>query len=279
MHRCACSAVSPCSVLAPATHARHAAPPAVAAEFRKRRTQSVVARASARATISLQGVFLEAAALGTLALGRIDGLRKRHEHPRLGALGVFAMDEFEFKAGSLDEFHRVSGEVAAIGQTLFKWIKATLPSLGLCIGGQTVFKEMETTTGLENSSEFSECLFNARNGAKRERAQRAVTGVVVKRDRFAMQARVLNGDGGGSNAWHGNLAGSQCRLDGVDEFDFRWVARDVEARPKSDLQDRSRQTSGHGVASLLHGGRAECLVDKAGNDVRAVETHFRDRSG
>ena len=142
-----------------------------------------------------------------------------------------------------------------------------------------MFKEMETTTGLEDSAEFSECLFNTRDGAKRERAQRAVTGVVVECHGFAVQARVLDGNRGSSDSWHGNLAGSQCGLDGVDEFDFRWVARDVEARPKSDLQDRSRQTSGHGVASLLHGGRAECLVDKAGNDVRAVETHFCDRSG
>jgi hypothetical protein len=29
----------------------------------------------------------------------------------------------------------------------------------------------------------------------------------------------------------------------------------------------------------LHGRRAAHLVDEAGNDVRAVETHKRDRSG
>jgi len=204
---------------------------------------------------------------------RVDGLRERHEHPGLGALGVFAMNEFEFEARGFHELHRVTGEVATIGQTLFKWIKATLPGLGLCIGGQTMFKEMETTTGLENSSEFSECLFNTRNGAERERAQRAVAGVVVKRHRFAMQARVLNGNRGGSDSWDCDLARGQCGLDGVDEFDLGRVARNIKARPKSDFQNRSRQTSGHGVASLLHGRRAECLVDKAGNDVRAVETH------
>ena len=105
------------------------------------------------------------------------------------------MDELEFKAGSLDEFHRVSGEMATIGQTLFQRIKATLPGLGLGVWGQTMFEEMETTAGLEDSSEFGECLLNTRNGAERERAKRSVTGVVVKRDRFAMQARVLDGNG------------------------------------------------------------------------------------
>ncbi len=210
---------------------------------------------------------------------RIDGLRERHEHPRLGALGVFAMDEFEFKAGSLDEFHRVSGEMATIGQTLFQRIKTTLPCLGLGVGGQAVFEEVETTAGLEDSSEFSECLFNTRNGAERERAQRAVTGVVVKRDRFAVQARVLDGNGRGCDSWHRNLAGSQCRLNGVDEFDLGRVARNIEARPKSDFQNRSRQTSGNCVAALLHGRCAAHLVDEAGNDVRAVETHELDRSG
>ena len=137
---------------------------------------------------------------------RVDGLRERHEHPRLRALGVLAMDEFELKAGGLDEFHRVSGEMATIGQTLFQWIKTTLPCLGLGVGGQAVFEEVETTTGLEDSSEFGECLFNARNGAERERAQRAVARIVSECHGFAMQARVLNGNRGGSDSRDCDLA-------------------------------------------------------------------------
>ena len=69
-----------------------------------------------------------------------------------------------------------------------------------------MFEEVETTTGLEDSSEFGERLFNARNRAKRERAQRAVTGVVFKCDRFAMQARVLDGNRGSSDSWDCDLA-------------------------------------------------------------------------
>jgi len=149
--------------------------------------------------------LVDAAAVKVTSV-RVDGLTKRHEHPGLGALGVFAMDEFEFKASSLNEFHRVSGEVTTIGQTLFKRIEAALPGLRLRVGRQAVFKEMETTTGLKYATEFSECLFNARNRAERERAQRAVTRVVVERHRFAMQARVLDGNRGSSDSWDCDLA-------------------------------------------------------------------------
>ena len=74
------------------------------------------------------------------------------------------------------------------------------------IGRQAVFKEVETTTGLKYATEFSECLFNTRNGAKRERAQRAVARVVIERHGFAMQARVLDGNRGSSDSWDCDLA-------------------------------------------------------------------------
>ena len=139
------------------------------------------------------------------------------------------MHELELEASGLDEFDWVASEVAAIGESLFQRIKAALPGLRFRVGSEAMFEEMEPATGLEDAAEFGECLFDARNRAECERAERAVAGVVVKRDRFAIQAGVLDGNGRGSNSRHRNLACGECRLDGVDEFNLGWVTRNVQA--------------------------------------------------
>ena len=55
-------------------------------------------------------------------------------------------------------------------------------------------------------AEFGERLFNAGDGAEREGAKRSVARIVAECHGFAMQACVLDGDGGGGNTGYRDLA-------------------------------------------------------------------------